>query len=584
MEMAATESVPEPVVAAREPELTLRAALFGSLLGALLAAGNVYTGLKTAFIDGGSITAALLGFAFFSTFKRVSGRPYGTLENNVAQTTASSAAIMSFAIGLPGSIPALQLMGNTYPGWALVLWGLGLGGVGIVIAGTLRRKLVIEEGLPFPTGAATAEVIETMSSSRQTAILRARMLCVTALIAMAFAWFRDGKPGLIPGTAGFGGAVLGVSLAELTVGVSLSPLLVSTGVLIGFRNAFSMLLAGFVSWVCIAPWLVRSGIVKVAGFGPGVAWLMWPGVGLLLASSVVPLVMEWRGLVRSFLDIPAVLRRRGSDDAQAGDSFRLAKPLFLVSVVALLVVGRTALHLPTTMTVFGFLLAVMLANVCARSTGETDMAPTGVLGTLTQLTFAGTGTDISLFAGSITSGIGAQTAQMLWAFRAGHQLKASARAQVWAQLLGALVGALVSVPVYIVIVKAYGLGTESMPSPSALSWKATAEAVRDGFSTMPRYAPLGGAIAFGIGVIFSALSRGRWGRFVPSPAAMGMAVLSPFSLSFSVCVGGLISLVFGKLRPSNESRATLMSVAAGGIAGESVMGVLIAAMLAAGLL
>ena len=54
-------------------------------------------------------------------------------------------------------------------------------------------------------------------------------------------------------------------------------------------------------------------------------------------------------------------------------------------------------------------------------------------------------------------------------FRAGAQLKASARAQAWAQLLGALLGAVVSVPVYVVIVKAYGLGTESMPSPAALS-------------------------------------------------------------------------------------------------------------------
>ena len=141
-----------------------------------------------------------------------------------------------------------------------------------------------------------------------------------------------------------------------------------------------------------------------------------------------------------------------------------------------------------------------------------------------------------------------------------------------------------AVPVYIVIVKAYGLGTEAMPSPSAMSWRATALAVRDGLSTMPRHAALAGALGFGIGVVLSSLSRGRWARFIPSPAAMGMAALSPFSLSFAVFVGGFVSLLFTRLRPSKDSGATLMSVAAGGIAGESVMGVIVAFLIATGLL
>ena len=65
----------------------------------MLAAGNVYTGLKTSFIDGGSITAALLGFTFFATFTRLARRPYSALENNITQTTAASAAIMGFVLG-----------------------------------------------------------------------------------------------------------------------------------------------------------------------------------------------------------------------------------------------------------------------------------------------------------------------------------------------------------------------------------------------------------------------------------------------------------------------------------------------------
>jgi uncharacterized oligopeptide transporter (OPT) family protein len=156
-------------------------------------------------------------------------------------------------------------------------------------------------------------------------------------------------------------------------------------------------------------------------------------------------------------------------------------------------------------------------------------------------------------------------------------------AQMWAQILGAVIGAAAAVPAYIAITHAYGIGTEALPSPSALSWKATAEAVRGGVAAMPRYAAAAGAIGFAVGIILSALGRTRWGRFVPSPAAMGMAVIEPFSLSMTVFLGGLLLVIIKRVRPSMPE-AELMSVAAGGIAGESVMGVIVAALLATGLL
>jgi putative OPT family oligopeptide transporter len=580
-------AAPSVVAAARPREVTLRALVFGCVLGAIISAGNVYTGLKTAFIDGGSITVALLGFAFFATFKSLFPRPYSSLENNIAQTTASSAGIMGYAIGFPGPIPALNLMGYNYPGWALVVWGIGLGLLGIVVATMLRRKLIVNERLPFPTGAATAEVIETIGASRKVAMHRARLLMSAVAISMVFAWFRDGKPSLIPQSTPLVVTVLGVSLGDLTVGISWSPLLVAIGMMMGLRNAVSMLIGGVVSWIVLAPWLTSSGIVKGLGYGACSAWLIWPGVGLLLASSFVPLVLDWRSLARSFLDIPALFRRRQAaseeDPLTERERFRFALPLLLVSVIVLLVMGRVAFHLSALVMIVGLLLAGLLANICARAAGETDIAPTGAIGTLTQLVFAGNGHVASLMGGSITSGVAAQTSQTLWAFKTGERLKASPHAQMWAQILGAVVGALVAVPAYLVLTHTYGIATVTLPAPSALSWKATAEAVRGGFSAMPRYAPLAGAIGLAVGAVFTALSRTRWARFVPSPAAVGMAMIEPFSLSMTIFLGGVVLVVMRRLRPQ-VSEATLMSVAAGGIAGESVMGVIVAGLIAAGLL
>ena len=181
--------------------------------------------------------------------------------------------------------------------------------------------------------------------------------------------------------------------------------------------------------------------------------------------------------------------------------------------------GLASLACTRLVSLLALLLAVILAGVCGRAAGETDLAPIGSVGMVTQLIFAGSGVSVSLLAGSISGQPVGRTSQTLWAFKAGHRLKASPNAQIAAQILGAAVGALVVVPVYLVLVKTYGIGTEAMPAPSAMSWKATAEAVHGGLAALPRYGMLAGGIGIGLGIGLTLLARTRVQRFIPSPTA-----------------------------------------------------------------
>src|SRR5688572_14743435 len=88
------------------PELTIRALFTGLGLGAVLAVGNVYAGLKTNWWDSGNVTAAVVGFALVAPGARLRRRPYSPLENNITQTAAGAAGIMPAAIGLLGALPA----------------------------------------------------------------------------------------------------------------------------------------------------------------------------------------------------------------------------------------------------------------------------------------------------------------------------------------------------------------------------------------------------------------------------------------------------------------------------------------------
>ncbi|NPC86063.1 OPT family oligopeptide transporter, partial [Pyxidicoccus fallax] len=158
-----------PVVAeAPEPrELTARALGVGLLIGGLLAVTNVYMGLKTGWWESGSITAAVLGFSALATVSRRRGVPYTPLENNMTQSAASSVGAMPAAAGLLGALPALAMLGVSVPGWGVAAWSVALGALGVLAAHLVRKRLVAEEALPFPTGIATAELITLMHAPSQ---------------------------------------------------------------------------------------------------------------------------------------------------------------------------------------------------------------------------------------------------------------------------------------------------------------------------------------------------------------------------------------------------------------------------------
>src|SRR5690606_10383058 len=119
-------------------------------------------------------------------------------------------------------------------------------------------------------------------------------------------------------------------------------------------------------------------------------------------------------------------------------------------------------------------------------------------------------------AGSVVAGAVAQTGVSLWSLKAGHLLGASPARQLRAQLLGVLVGAAVSVPAYLLLVKAYGLGSEALPVPTAHQFRAVAELATLGLSGLPPHAAQAMAIGFAVGAVLTLAARGRLERFVPS--------------------------------------------------------------------
>jgi uncharacterized oligopeptide transporter (OPT) family protein len=211
------------------------------------------------------------------------------------------------------------------------------------------------------------------------------------------------------------------------------------------------------------------------------------------------------------------------------------------------------------------------------------LAPTGSAGALGQILFGAPNIVTSIFCGSVIFGSASQAAQTMWAFKAGHRLKADPHAQSIGQLLGLVVGAVVVVPVYGLIEGVYGLGTAVMPAPAAVAWKATADAVQLGTTAMPNGAGWATAIAFAVGVMLTLLGNTRAARFLPSAVPLGIAFLVPAPLGGAIFLGSMVFAILRALRPQ-WTEEHVASLAAGAIAGESLTGIVIAALLATGFL
>ncbi|KFY33471.1 hypothetical protein V494_07595 [Pseudogymnoascus sp. VKM F-4513 (FW-928)] len=153
-----------------EPQnFTLRGILVGLGVGLVICFSNMYFGLQTGWVSSMSMPSSLIGFAFFKTLSKHLDIPFTPVENVLVQTVAGSMGTMPLGCGFVGVMPALNYLLKPEEGgplflslWKLILWALGLCFFGVVFAVPLRRQVIIREKLKFPSGTATALMINVL--------------------------------------------------------------------------------------------------------------------------------------------------------------------------------------------------------------------------------------------------------------------------------------------------------------------------------------------------------------------------------------------------------------------------------------
>lgn len=596
------EHVHRPGVA----QLTVRAVLVGMAIGAVMCVSNLYVFFKTGWSMGVTITAAILSFALFQLLHtlRIGGRPLTALENNSLITVSSGAGFMTGG-GNMAAFGALMMVTTLRPDpTAMIFWFGAIAALGVFTAIPIKRQLVNLEGLAFPTGKATAETLTAIhgaadGSGGGEGVQQARALGAGAIVAAALAWFRDAKapwmPFNVPPTLPLGFQIAGRPAGDWTLALKSELVLVGAGALMSFRTGWSLLLGGVLTYGFLAPALFAKGVITAVSYKAIVGWTVWPGAAILVASGLTSFALDWKSVARSFSGIGAIFTRKPADhvadpmDAIECPGWWFPAGFIVLGPIVVLLMMRL-FQIPWYAGIVAVPLAVIMGFVAARVTGETDVTPTKALGPVTQLLYGViTPGNLSgnIMSANVTGGIGLHAADLLTTLKTGWLLGANPRAQFYAQLFGVLAGAAVVVPAFnLIIPDPSVLGSDAWPAPSCLVWAGVSKAFAGGIGALDGLARTGIATGLLLGVALSLMERFApkpvrgW---VPSPSGLGIAMVIPGSNAVAMFIGAFGALLASRLSPG-WARRYVVPISSGLIAGESLMGVVIAMLLIKGVL
>jgi putative OPT family oligopeptide transporter len=575
-------------------QLTWRAVLMGSALGAVLSLTNLYIGLKAGWAFGVAITACILSYAIWTTLYRagIVRTPMTILENNCMQSTASSAGYSTGGTLVSAFSAYIMINGQSLPTSLMLAWVFFLAVLGVTMAIPMKRQMINIEQLRFPSGIAAAETLRALHSHGERGMRSARALAIAGLIAAVNQFWMDGfklistklEPFAISTIVGkFNAAVFGKEWMGRTVLFNWDPIFIAAGALTGMRASTSMLIGGTLCWAVFVPIMQRNGVITGSGFRDIVSWTLWGGVSCMVTSGLVSFALQWSSVKRAFSNFGRMFSRTTVpvtevDAIEAPASWFVAGQL--ISLVAFAFLAHQSFGMPYWQSVVAVLLSFFLALVACRVTGETDTTPMGPMGKVTQLIFgvlSPGNMNINLMSANITGGAAASSADLLTDLKSGYLLGANPRQQFIAQFSGIFIGTVVTVLCFRVLVpNAAVLGSDQFPAPAAQTWRAVAVALSKGLAALEPVKVWLIIIGGAIGIVLPLLSKmfPKRQNYIPSAAGLGLSWTFHWYYGFLFFLGALIGYLYERKWPEKAKDYTF-PVASGIVAGGSLMGVIL---------
>lgn len=603
-------------------ELTLRGLVIGILITLVFTAANVFFGLKAGLTFATSIPAAVISMAVLR------GLGHSTLqENNVVQTVASAAGTLSSIIFV---LPGLVMIGwwSGFPYW--VSFGVcALGGIlGVMYSIPLRRALVTNSDLPYPEGIACAEVLKvgasegvddnvSHESSRgglfaviggSIASAAFAMMVATQVFASDVArYFRIGDRGAASG-----------------FDFNLSFALFAVGHLVGISVGIAMLIGAMLAWGGAVPYLTMLN--PADGSAADVAQAVWSrqvrflGAGAIGVAAIWTLIKLVRPVAMGLASAMAAARVRKAGKADTLPRTEQDIPIGLVGIVTLVCLVPIAwllgdfsvasgLGQQTWLLVVGGLVYVVVMSffvsaVCGYMAGligssNSPLSGVGILVVIGAALLLVVGVKpllpadagralvaFALFATAVIFAVATIANNNLQDLKTGQLVDATPWRQQVALVIGVIAGAAIIPPVLDLLNHAYGFAgapgvdaSRALAAPQAALISALAQGVIEGNLDW-NLIGIGAILGMVVIAIDEILARATKRRL--PPLAVGLGIYLPTSTTLMIVVGAIAGWAFDRRAERDSKPETTKQLgvllASGMIVGESLIGVLLAAI------
>ena len=145
------------------PQLTIRSALTGFLLGGVLAATALYIAARPASRIGVGLTSVILAFAIYRIMHERRDRHRTSRSSRTTARSRSRPRPATWSAPLISSLAAYMLVTDTIiPWWHMIVWMCVVSIIGVLLAFPMKRRFINDEQLPFPEGRASGVVLDAL--------------------------------------------------------------------------------------------------------------------------------------------------------------------------------------------------------------------------------------------------------------------------------------------------------------------------------------------------------------------------------------------------------------------------------------
>lgn len=607
-------------------ELTVRGIILGALITVIFTASNVYLGLKVGVTFASSIPAAVISMAVLKFFKDSS-----ILENNMVQTQASSAGTLSSVIFV---LPGLLMMGywQDFPFWQTMLICAAGGTLGVLFTIPLRRAMVVNSNLPYPEGVAAAEILK--AGNHADGDSGVKDIAYGGVLAGLVAFLTNGLRVMADGASAW--IQTGKAAFQLPMGFSLA--LLGAGYLIGIVGGIAMLIGVILTWGVAVPYFTMSEDIAADASLIDSAMTVWKtkvryiGVGTIGIAAIWTLLILMKPMIEGMVHSFRMLKggQEASENRIDIDLSPKTMIYILIATVALIVISLhhfiaaapISPELSILLVVVCTFLAVFIGFFVAAASGymaglvgssSSPISGIGIISVIViSLVLVSIGnasglfetvdgqkflTALTLFTASIVITTACISNDNLQDLKTGLLVEATPWRQQVALIIGCFVGALVIAPVLEILYHAYGFSgalprpdmdpSQALSAPQATLMTAISQGI---FTNKLEWTYILTGVGLGAVLItIDAFLKKVSNKVFSLPViVVGIGIYLPPSINTPVIVGAFLAWIMARhiaklgnkeVSAKAERFGTLFS--AGLIVGESLMGVILAFIIAA---